>query len=135
MPDGVIERLELSVAPDPAAGGTARAALSVWAAGQVSGRVIEDMQLLASELVTNSLRHAELGAGDMIRVAASLHDGSLRLEVENPRAAGDVATRPPGLGGDGGFGLQLVAALAKRWGVVRNGRTRVWAEISAQPEV
>lgn len=134
MPDG-IERLELSVAPDPAASGTARAALGEWAAGwHVPTRVIEDMQLLVSELVTNSLRHAALSAGDAVHVVASIDDGALRLEVENPGMAGDVAARPPDPDGGGGFGLQLVAALAERWGVVRDRTTRVWVEFGAQPE-
>jgi serine/threonine-protein kinase RsbW len=96
--------------------------------------VIDDMQLLVSELVTNSLCHAGLGADDVVRVTASLDNGSLRLEVENPGVAGDVAARPPGAGG-GGFGLQLVAALADRWGVVRDGRTRVWVEMASHPMV
>jgi anti-sigma regulatory factor (Ser/Thr protein kinase) len=125
----------LSVAPDPAASGVVRAAVADWAAGNVSRQVIEDVQLLVSELVTNSMRHAGLGAGDVVRVAASLHNGSLRLEVENPGVAGDVATRAPGLDGGGGFGLQLVAALAERWGVVRDSHTCVWAEIASHPAV
>lgn len=34
---------------------------------------------------------------------------------------------------DGGFGLHLVGALAHRWGVTREGFTRVWAELPAWP--
>jgi serine/threonine-protein kinase RsbW len=123
----------LRIAPDRAASGTARAALARWAAGHVPDQMVDDMQLLVSELVTNSLCHAGLGADDVVHVTASLDNGSLRLEVENPGVEGDVAARPPGLAGGGGFGLQLVAALADRWGVVRDGRTCVWVEIASHP--
>jgi len=97
--------------------------------------VIEDMQLLVSELVTNSLRHAGLGAGDAVRVVASLNNGSLRVEVENRGMTGVVAPRPPDLGGGGGYGLKLVAALSERWGVVRDDTTCVWAELASHPDV
>jgi anti-sigma regulatory factor (Ser/Thr protein kinase) len=123
----------MSIAPDLAASGAARAALTEWAAGHVPPQVIEDLRLLVSELVTNSLRHAELGTGDDVRVGASLNNGSLRLEVENPGMAGDVGARLPDPDGAGGYGLQLVAALAEHWGVVRDGTTRVWAEIGSHP--
>jgi anti-sigma regulatory factor (Ser/Thr protein kinase) len=135
LPDGVIERLQLSVAPDPAASATARAALAAWADGQLPPPVIADLLLVASELVTNSLRHAGLGADDAVLVLASVNHSSLRLEVENPGVSGDVAVRAPDADGGGGFGLQLVAALAERWGVVRDDSTRVWAEIGSQPRV
>jgi two-component sensor histidine kinase len=95
--------------------------------------VIADVQLLVSELVTNCLRHADLGADDAIRVMARLNHSSLRLEVENPGVFGDVRARTPAENGNGGFGLQLVATLSERWGVVRDGSTCVWAEIDSQP--
>lgn len=135
LPDGVIERLQLSIAPDPAASGTARAALAAWADGHLPPPVIADLLLVVSELVTNSLRHAGLGADDAVLVMASLNRSSLRLEVQNPGVSGDVAVRVPDADGGGGFGLQLVAALAERWGVVRDDSTRVWAEIGSHPRV
>jgi anti-sigma regulatory factor (Ser/Thr protein kinase) len=133
LPDGVIERLDLSVAPDPAASGMARAALAAWAGGTVPAHVLADVQLLLSELVTNSLRHGGLRPGEVVHVAASLTNGSVRLEVENPGVEGEIVPRAPGMDGAGGFGLQLVDALSERWGVVRDGATCVWVEIAAHP--
>jgi anti-sigma regulatory factor (Ser/Thr protein kinase) len=134
LPDGVKERLDLSVAPGLAASGTARDALATWAEGYLSPPVIADLQLLVSELVTNCLRHADLAADDAIHVMARLNHSSLRLEVENPGVFGDVQARTPGEN-DGGFGLQLVATLSERWGVERDGSTCVWVEVDSQPEV
>ena len=34
---------------------------------------------------------------------------------------------------EGGFGLHLVDALAHRWGVTREGFTRVWVELACRP--
>ena len=53
-----IDRLEATLPAGPAAPATARAALTRWLSGHVPVEVLEDARLLASELVTNSLRHA-----------------------------------------------------------------------------
>jgi anti-sigma regulatory factor (Ser/Thr protein kinase) len=132
QPERVIERLDLRVVLGPDASGTARAALRSWGSGHLSDDVLDDAQLLLSELVTNGLRHAGLGTGDMLAVRASIDDGLLRVEVENPGMVGEVAPRPPDLDGAGGFGLQLVDALTDRWGVIRDGGTCVWAEMAWQ---
>jgi anti-sigma regulatory factor (Ser/Thr protein kinase) len=45
--------------------------------------------LLVSELVTNSVRHAQATRDATIRVSVALFDGVLRIEVEDP---GDGST-------------------------------------------
>jgi serine/threonine-protein kinase RsbW len=94
--------------------------------------VLDDAQLLVSELVTNSVRHAQLASDARVRVSVEICDGFVRLEVEDP---GDVAIGAvaPDREHGGGFGLFLVEALAQRWGSKHEGTTCVWAELAISP--
>jgi anti-sigma regulatory factor (Ser/Thr protein kinase) len=94
--------------------------------------VLDDAQLLVSELVTNSVRHAPLVAGAAIGVTIEIFDDFVRVEVEDP---GDVAIRAVALDREhgGGFGLYLVETLAQRWGTRHEGSTCVWAELAIAP--
>src|SRR5947199_10385637 len=70
----------------------------------------ENAILLASELVSNSLRHSGAAADATIHLSASVADGALRMSVTDD-GAGFVLdpSRQPGI--DGGFGLFLVDRL------------------------
>jgi anti-sigma regulatory factor (Ser/Thr protein kinase) len=131
---GVIEgyeRLEATLLASPAAPATARAALTRWLSGHVPVEVLDDARLLASELVTNSLRHPEIPGDASLRLAVQLREGALRVEVRDPGTTGVVAPREPDRENGGGFGLQLVDTIATRWGVNRTGGTHVWFEVDA----
>jgi anti-sigma regulatory factor (Ser/Thr protein kinase) len=125
------ERLEAILRAGPAAPATARAALTRWLSGHVPVQVLEDARLLASELITNSLRHPEISDADLLRLAVQLKEGALRIEVRDPGTTGVVAPREPDRERGGGFGLQLVDMIATRWGVNRTGGTHVWFEVDA----
>jgi anti-sigma regulatory factor (Ser/Thr protein kinase) len=127
----VYERLEAVLRPGPAAPATARAALTRWLSGHVPVEVLEDARLLASELVTNSLRHPEIPEDACLRLAVQLREGALRVEVRDPGTTGVIAPRKPDREHGGGFGLQLVDMIATRWGVNRTGGTNVWFEVDA----
>jgi anti-sigma regulatory factor (Ser/Thr protein kinase) len=120
--------MELSVAVDAAAPAAARRALRGWLGARASERFVPDAPLVVSELVTNSVRHAGVPDAAIVRICARLAEGILRLEVEDPGTAGAVAQRPPDHHRGDGFGLNIVDALATRWGVEREGATLVWAE-------
>src|SRR3954453_7037750 len=117
----------LMVAADLQAPHAARAAVVDGLSGHVADDVLDDARLLVSELVTNSVRHAGLAADGVVRVGAEVSGGVLRLEVDDAGTAGRVAPRSPDR--DGGLGLHLVESLADRWGVTREGFTRVWIEL------
>ena len=106
-----------------------RAVLRGWLAGRVPEREVGDAELVATELVANSVRHAGLGVGELVRVGVELNGGTLRLEVDNPRTDGAVAAREPDPERSGGFGLGLVGGIARAWGVTRDVDTRVWVEM------
>ena len=116
----------------PAAPTAARSAVVHALTGRVDGRVLADAELLVSELVTNSVQHAGLSADDFVRVGAAVSDGVLRLEVDNPGAAGTVPPPDPDPERSG-FGLRIVEALADAWGVSRKAHTRVWVDLACSP--
>jgi serine/threonine-protein kinase RsbW len=110
-----------------------RAVLRGWLAGRVDERRIGDVELVVTELLTNSVRHAGLDANDVVRVRA-IEDGDvLHLEVEDEGRTDDAPRRrvPDML--KGGIGLNLVDAVALHWGVERDDRTLVWADLSLTP--
>jgi anti-sigma regulatory factor (Ser/Thr protein kinase) len=105
-----------------------RAVLRGWLAGRVPARELGDAELVATELVSNSVRHARLKSRDVVRVRATEGDGVLHLEVEDPGRAGKPRRREP----DPlhrGLGLNVVDALSLHWGVAGNGSTVVWADL------
>jgi anti-sigma regulatory factor (Ser/Thr protein kinase) len=85
--------------------------------------------LLASELVTNAVRHS-LCAEDEFLTVRITGDGRFRIAVLDPGASGEsaeIADRPIELGG---LGLKVVEQLAATWGTERrDDGYRVWAEL------
>jgi anti-sigma regulatory factor (Ser/Thr protein kinase) len=122
-----IIELELPVAPASVA--RARDGLDALR-GAIKDGLLDDVRLLVSEIVTNSVRHAGLGPRDHVVVRVSALRDRIRAEVADP-GPGFEAPRPgPVAGAGSGWGLFLVAHIADRWGVDRSDRrTRVWFEI------
>jgi anti-sigma regulatory factor (Ser/Thr protein kinase) len=108
----------------------ARATVAGWMAGQVDEPTLADAQLLVGELVGNSVRHADTPDGAPVSVRAKIRGDALHLEVQDGGTRGSITRRAPDLQDGGGFGLNLVEAISRRWGVARGAGTRVWAEIA-----
>ena len=90
--------------------------------GELEG-VREPVRLLVSELVTNSVRHAELQPDDKIELKVAAAPTAVRIEVADP---GPGFEPPPEPRDDvSGFGLYFVDELADRWGTHESG---VWFE-------
>jgi serine/threonine-protein kinase RsbW len=127
---GPVDPFEVTLAAGLDAPAAARVAVTRWMAGRVSRLMVADVQLLVSELVANSVRHAD-GAGDaVVSVRAHARADVLCLEVHDGGTGGSIGRRAPDLEGGGGFGLNVVAALSRRWGVNRDAGTCVWAELA-----
>jgi serine/threonine-protein kinase RsbW len=129
--NGQMAPVDIRVPLTAAAAASIRHAIADALAGHVPNRTVADAQLVLSELVTNSVRHSGLDGDAMLRIAASLAGGVLRLEVID-EGDGAVVVRPPSIAG-GGFGLNVVEMLSRAWGVEREDTTRVWVEMIAQP--
>jgi anti-sigma regulatory factor (Ser/Thr protein kinase) len=121
---------QLTVPAGPAAPATARRALTRWLSLRTTNGLLADAPLVVSELVTNSLRHAGLQDTAAVRVSAALESGVLRIEVEDGGTSGAVVRREPNRDRGGGFGLNIIDALALCWGVKRAGGTLVWVELA-----
>lgn len=101
-----------------------RQVLPTWGLGE---QVVEDVLTVAEEFVANVLDHA----GSEFRIAVVLSNAVLRLEVSD-RAAGLPRIQSFDRDAPRGRGLQLVDAVAIRWGVDQHevGKT-VWADVAA----
>jgi anti-sigma regulatory factor (Ser/Thr protein kinase) len=94
---------------------------------------IDAALLLASELVTNSVRHSGSAVpGSFLQVAVSAGDHAIRVEVSD--RCGDsvpVLRRGGDVEEEGSMGMQLVDALAARWGYQRgSGWATTWFELA-----
>ena len=101
---------------------------------ELSRAFLEDAQLLTTELVSNSMRHAGLGPDDVIVVTVTCSPGILRVTVQDEGTqdipehilAGSIRPSPTGRSG---WGLFLVDKLATRWGTKVGGRVGFWFEL------
>ncbi len=94
---------------------------------------VDDLRLLVSELVTNSVLHGGAGPEDPVHLHVEQPNDCVRVEVcdEGRSWAAELRSRSlDSAAPAGGWGLLLVGALADRWGVEVGERTCVWFEIS-----
>jgi anti-sigma regulatory factor (Ser/Thr protein kinase) len=110
---------------DRQAPGAARNALRALN-GSLDPQLADDIRLLVSELVTNSLRHT--GSAE-IELEVWRSDQLVRVAVYDRGAGFDVAGSPTP-GDASGWGLFMVDRLADRWGVETDDGTRVWFELA-----
>lgn len=120
--------MQLSLPADPSTPGVARNALGDEELS-VPARLVPDLQLLVSELVTNSVRHANLAREQRIEIRVTVRTGTVRVEVEDPGPGFTPTPRRPGDRRDEGWGLYLVERIADRWGVTSGTPAVVWFEI------
>ena len=87
--------------------------------------------LLVSELFGNSVRHSRSGAaGETVTITVRTGNGLVRVEVTDRSGPEVPEMYPAGRDAEAGRGLQMVAALAARWGWRRRGgRTVTWFEL------
>ncbi len=125
--------LELRLSPQPGAASQARAAIRRALAEAFDPIVIENLLMVASELVSNSVMHAALPPGERISVRLWANR-RLRLEVEDRgRGFARAAAEPLERGSvPGGRGLAIVDALSERWAREEDETVRVWADLPAR---
>jgi anti-sigma regulatory factor (Ser/Thr protein kinase) len=121
-------RISVQFDASPSAAAWARNAL-IALEHRVEPELMEDVRLLVSELVTNSVRHSRIPHGDPVGLDVLIDSRGVRVEVLDNGAGFDPRPRRADRAEPGGWGLFLVEKLADRWGVVRNHFTRVWFEI------
>ena len=118
---------EHRLAPHPESIGQARRHARYVLEPYADDDMLERVELVVSELVTNAVRH---GPGELITLRlVSAPDGGVAGEVVD-QGDGVVAIRERGSGLDGGLGLPIVDALTSAWGVYP-GSTHVWFRFDA----
>lgn len=122
--------LVLELPPVPGSVPRARAALDALL-DVVGPERLDDLRLVVSELVTNSVRHAGLGTKDSIDLRVESGPKVIRVEIHDPGPGFDAPTLPTSMYQESGWGLYLVSRIADRWGVSsKDDGTTVWLEIS-----
>ena len=121
--------LEFELTGGPYAVTAARLALSEFDE-MVDEALAFDVRLLVSELVTNSVRHAQIGPEGSIVLKVAVEDAHVRVEVIDSGPGFEPPAQDPTaeIARDSGWGLFFVTQLADRWGVDRDDG-RVWFEI------
>lgn len=109
---------------DPTAATSARMAIRSAAQDQPAG-LRDDLELLATELVTNAVRH---GSGDVV-LTLDQQDDHLVVAVTGA-ATGDPVMRSASTEAPSGRGLAIVTAVADEWGWSREGeQVTVWVRL------
>src|SRR4051812_50051366 len=87
----------------------------------------EDLPLLVSELVTNSVRHAPAGPEEWLDLRFRHMGGRVRVGVCDESTGWQPPRDPaPGPEEPGGWGLFIVDRLSDRWGLSRGGGAGGW---------
>jgi anti-sigma regulatory factor (Ser/Thr protein kinase) len=125
--------LEINLERNPQAPSLARAAITGFLDGSdIDPGSLATLTLLVSEVVTNAVIHSDAPAlSGILMSARRLDNDTMRVEVTDQGGGFTPAPRDPARPG-GGYGLYLVEKEARRWGVDRQGGTRVWFETATQ---
>lgn len=119
---GVSIASEPSLVPDVRH--SVRAVVAIWGSPELAER----LELLASELVSNAVRH---GGGHDVTVLLKVQGGTALLEVADHSDAEPIAHHA-GDDDEGGRGLALVSLLSDAWGwhPAESGGKTVWASLA-----
>ena len=85
----------------------------------------EDVRLVLSELVSNSVQHSR---SKTLHVRIAADQELVRLEVRDEGSGFDREAQA-----SDGFGLRILDAITDRWGISREDPFTVWAELSREP--
>ena len=124
VPRRILETLPADIESVP----VARELASDVGTGLMEPGQLDNLTLVVTELVSNAVRHA--ASEEPVRLAMTPKDGYLCVQVTD--SGRGLVPEPGAIGGDAvpGYGLFLVEALTRRWGMTREGGcTRVWVEI------
>jgi|SRR5215207_1733273 len=125
----MVAKIAVRLAPEPEVVTTARHALDRLT-HLLPSEKLEDVRLVVSELVTNSILHAGLSPDDQISLTVAVSAGSVRGRVCDPGRGFELPSEPsPRSDLSGGWGLPIVEMISDRWGVERNRHACVWFEI------
>ncbi len=125
----------MALQPTKLAPGEARSVVSELAPS-MSEETFETLRLVVTELVTNAVRHASMGAEASIDMTIQLSPKAIRVEVTDSGPGFDPVLPEWDVLAEGQRGLLLVSELSQRWGVTQRGdRNVVWCELAQTPSI
>jgi anti-sigma regulatory factor (Ser/Thr protein kinase) len=95
--------------------------------GHINPALKDDIRLLVSEVITNSVIHAQPRTPGEVDLDVWASDAVVRVSITD-RGPGFVADKRPRGGERSGWGLMMVDRLAHSWGVELDEGTEVWFE-------
>jgi anti-sigma regulatory factor (Ser/Thr protein kinase) len=116
----------------PSAVRKARLAVREQLGETLSPERLDDVELLISELATNSVRHGACDDRADLEVETDVSERSVTLRLCDHGPGFEPGTPEPRPDGEGGYGLVLLETLSDRWGTARNGGFCVWFEVERQ---
>jgi anti-sigma regulatory factor (Ser/Thr protein kinase) len=119
-------KIQRDIATGPKASAEARRLVGSLAE-HVPAPVLDDVRLVASELVGNSVQHAGNPPGHPIAVTIDVAADRVRLEVVD-RSVFDPTPETGGELRDIKFGLRIVDRIAHAWGRIDPPEGGIWAE-------
>jgi anti-sigma regulatory factor (Ser/Thr protein kinase) len=118
---------QVEIAADEQAPALARAFATQLLEAWNIGRAFELVLLIASELVTNAVKHGQ----SPITIRISTEGANVRVEVSD---CGDATPVPRAPDANGGFGLLLINSVCTRWGVIKTAEGKVvWCDCPDAP--
>ena len=127
-------QIHIELSGGPSAAHAARSAVAAFVARLPEPppqAIVDDLTLLVSELVTNSIRHGGVTERGVVHLRLSHRGGTFRVEVEDLGPGFEPRTPSTAPDRTSGYGLVLVERLSRRWGIEASDSVRVWFEIDA----
>jgi anti-sigma regulatory factor (Ser/Thr protein kinase) len=114
-----------------------RAGLTADLAGQgLPAEVTNDAALVATELITNAIRHGRPLPSDELAVAWSTDDEDVLIQVTDAGGLSHPRLISSGPEDISGRGLAIVNSLTSSWGVdIDSDRVTVWAKVPCSPSM
>ena len=129
-------QIHIELSGGPSAAHAARSAVAAFVARVPEPppqAIVDDLTLLASELVTNSIRHGGVTERGVVHMRLSHRGATFRVEVEDLGPGFEPRTPKAAPDRTSGYGLVLVERLSRRWGVEASDSVRVWFELDVPP--
>ena len=124
MPDDALWTRDITLASQATSAAQARRFVRHHLDANHLGAVVDDVELVASELATNAMQHA----GTPFHLTLQAFDHTLRLTVSDGSRSGPVRLMAGTLD-IGGRGLEIVDLLSRDWGFLEDGAGKsVWVE-------
>jgi len=98
---------------------------------EIPDPVLDDVEVVISELLGNSVRHARPIAGGVLLLAWRVDHDEVMIRVTDGGGGRGVEPRDTGPMADSGRGLHIIERLTRAWGVTEHagGLRTVWAAI------